>query len=395
MTLALRLAHVLTLGAALALPPAMLQAEAAAGGAAHAPVLPAITVAPVSRADLVERIYAGGLVQAVETVQVAPLIEGQPIEALLVEVGDRVTAGQVLARLSRTALDLSRSQLLASVAAARATIAQAEAQVIEADAAEAEARRTAERADALRERGNASQTALDQARTGLVSAGARVTVARQSLEAARAQLVSAEAQLANIELNLTRTEVTAPVAGEVIARNAQIGAIASAAGQPMFTLIRDAALELRVELSERDLLRVVPGQAVRLRIPGSATPVAGTVRLVEPTIDAGTRLGHARIRPQDPAALRAGMFADAEILITARTGLALPIGAVSAGPDGTTVMRVDAEGHVSRRTIDTGIRDAGLIEVLSGLSDGEQVVAKAGAFVRDGDRVRPVTLNGN
>lgn len=396
MRFAFRVTRALSLSVALALPPAILWAEAAQDPqAAAGPVLPAITVSAVGRADLVERIYAGGLVQAVETVQVAPLIEGQPIEALLVEIGDRVEAGQVLARLSRTTLDLSRSQLRAAVAAARATIAQAEAQVIEAESAEAEARRSAERVDALRERGNASQTALDQARTGLVSAGARVTVARQSLEAARAQLVSAEAQLANIELNLTRTEVTAPVAGEVIARNAQVGAIASAAGQPMFSLIRDGALELRVELSERDLLRVAPGQAARLRVPGLADPVAGTVRRVEPTIDPATRLGHARISPADPGALRAGMFADAEILITARNGLALPIGAVSAGPEGATVMRVDAEGHVARLPIATGIRDSGLIEVLSGLNEGERVVTKAGAFVRDGDRVRPVETAGN
>lgn len=352
--------------------------------------LPAITVSNVARTPMSDRIFAGGLMQALETVQVAPLIEGQPIEALLVDVGDRVAAGEVLAELSKTSLELSRSQLLASVAASRATVAQAEAQVLEAEASAAEATRGLSRATALEERGSASQTALDQARTAAVSNNARVTVARQSAEAARAQLASVEAQLANVELNLTRTQVVAPVEGEVLARNAQIGAIASAAGQPMFSLMRDGALELRVELSERDLLRIRAGQKALVRTSGSQDLLTGAVRLVEPTVDPLTRLGHARITLDTPGALRAGMYADAEILIIERTGLAVPVTAVTTGASGTSVMTVDAEGRVSRKMVTTGIRDAGLVEVTEGLSEGDQVVTKAGSFVRDGARVSPV-----
>ncbi|GGE00025.1 HlyD family secretion protein [Gemmobacter megaterium] len=364
-------------------------ATALAAGA-PAPVLPAITVSPVKVASLSDRIFAGGLVQALETVQVAPLIEGQPIDALLADVGDRVAEGQVLARLSKTTLDLNRSQLLASVAAARATVAQAEAQVLEAEASSDEARRVADRARALREGGNASQAALDQAQTSAMAATARVTVARQSLEAARAQLTSTEAQLANVELNLNRTDVVAPVAGAIVARNAQVGAIASAAGQPMFTLMRDGALELRVELAERDLIRIAPGQTAQLRVAGASRVLSGTVRLVEPTVDQATRLGHARIRLEEPGILVSGMFADAEILVARRMGLAVPVTAVSTDPAGATVMRVDAQGHVSRVTVETGIRDGGMVEIVSGLTGGDRVVTKAGAFVRDGDRVNPV-----
>lgn len=382
----------LTLSAAGLAPMAALAETAAAAvpEAAPAPVLPAITVSPVKVAPLSDRIFAGGLVQALESVQVAPLIEGQPIEALLAEIGDKVAEGQVLARLSKTTLELSRSQLVASVAAARATVAQAEAQVIEAEAAAAEAQRVADRARSLRDSGIAAQASLDQAQTSALAATARVTVARQSLEAARAQATSVEAQLANVDLNLTRTEVVAPVAGEVVARNAQVGAIASAAGQPMFTLMRDGALELRVELAERDLIRIAPGQGATLRIAGSPRTIAGTVRLVEPTVDQASRLGHARITLDKPGVLRAGMYADAEILVTRRMGLSVPVTAVSTGSDGATVMRVDAEGRVSRALVETGIRDSGLVEIVSGLSGGDRVVTKAGAFVRDGDRVNPV-----
>lgn len=385
-----RLALAIALTGAAAAVPQMLRAEAAASAAAVQPVLPAITVVGAKVMPLSDRILSGGLMQALETVQVAPLIEGQPIEDLLAEVGDRVEPGQVLARLSRTTLELNRSQLLAAVAAARATVAQAEAQQVEVDAAAAEAARVASRALALKQAGNASQAALDQAQTAALSATARVNVARQSLEAARAQLASTEAQLANVDLNLTRTEVIAPVAGEIVARNAQRGAIASAAGQPMFTLVRDGALELRAELSERDLIRVAPGQTVVLRVAGLARPITGTVRRVEPAIDTATRLGHARITPDAPGVLKPGMYADAEIVAARKVALAVPVTAVSTGADGASVMQVDAEGRVRRVAVETGIRDGGFVEIVKGLSGGDRVVAKAGSFVRDGDRVRPV-----
>ncbi len=386
-----RVALALALTAACAAVPQTLRAEAATSTAAAAPpVLPAITVAGARVMPLSDRILSGGLMQALETVQVAPLIEGQPIEALMAEVGDRVEAGQVLARLSRSTLELSRSQLMAAAAAARATVAQAEAQQVEVDAAAAEAARVASRALALKQAGNASQAALDQAQTAALSATARVNVARQSLEAARAQLASAEAQLANVDLNLTRTEVIAPVAGEIVARNAQRGAIASAAGQPMFTIVRDGALELRAELSERDLMRVAQGQTVTLRVAGLAQPITGVVRRVEPAIDTASRLGHARITPDVPGLLKPGMYADAEILVTRKMALAVPVTAVSTGADGASVMQVDAEGRVARISVETGIRDGGFVEIVRGLSGGDRVVVKAGSFVRDGDRVRPV-----
>lgn len=384
------LSATLALGTAL-VAPATVSAEAAqsAAPAAQAPALPAITVSVVGATRMADRVIAGGLIRAVEEVQVAPLIEGQPIEALEADVGDVVQAGQVLARLSKTSLDLQKSQLLATVASARATIAQAEAQVLEARSSADEAQRVADRTAALKEKGNASQAANDQAQAAAVSATARVMVAAQTLEAARAQLALAEAQLANVELNLTRTDVVAPVGGEVIARNAQLGAVASATGQPMFTLMRDAALELRAEVAERDLVRLSVGQTALIRSVGMTQPVEGTVRLVEPTIDTTTRLGYARISLSSSEALRAGMYADAQILLAERDTLAVPVTAVGSSAEGATVMKV-TDGLVSRVPVVTGIRDHGMVEIVEGLADGDLVVTKAAAFVRDGDRVNPV-----
>lgn len=389
----MRLIPVLTLTALMALPaPALRAQEAEAAVDAPAPVaesLPAITVAEVRARLLTDRIIASGLVGAIEEVQVAPLIEGQPLEALAADVGDTVTEGQVLAVLSRSSLELQRSESVASLAAAAAAIAQAEAQLVEAEASAAEAQRVADRTTLLREQGTAPQAQADTANANAVSAAARVQVARQALESSRAQLALAEARLENVDLQLSRTEVKAPVAGKIVARNARIGAIATAAGEPMFVIIRDGALELRADVAESDILRLDEGQPARLRTAGMVGALEGTVHLVEPTIDTVTRLGRARIAVADPELLRAGMFVEAEVIVAEREALAVPLTAIGSSAEGITVMRV-RDGLVERVVVKTGIRDGAFVEVIDGLAAGDLVVSKAGAFVRAGDRINPL-----
>lgn len=352
-------------------------------------ILPAITVSSVDERKMTDRVIATGLISPVEMVQVAPLIEGQPIEELLADVGDLVQEGQVLARLSNTTLELQKSQFVASLASARATIAQAEAQMLEARTAADEAQRVNERTARLRSQGSASQAASDTASANAIAATARVTVATQSLEAARAQLALVEAQLANVDLQLSRTEVKAPYSGEISARNAVIGSVASAAGAPMFSIIRDNALELKADVAEIDLMHLAVGQKANLRLVGTNEILTGTIRLVEPTIDPQTRLGRVRIAIDDSSQVRSGMFVEAEILVAEKTTLAVPVTAVGSAASVTTVMKV-TDGVVQRIDVETGIRDRGWVEIKSGLAVGDVVVTKAGAFVRDGDRINPI-----
>lgn len=369
--------------------PSAAQEASTAPTEAAAPVLPAITVTAVSKTVLKDRVLASGLIGPVEQVQVQPLIEGQPIETLEVDVSDTVVKDQVLARLSKTSLDLQESQFLASMAAARATIAQAEASRVDAEATAAEAKRVAERTAKLRQQGSATQAAQDTAQAGAISAAARVAVAVQTLEAARAQLALAEAQLDNVRLQLARTEIRSPVAGEVLERNALIGSIATAAGQPMFVIMKDGALEVRADLAEADLFKIAEGQKAELRFGQGETTVPGTVRLVEPAIDTTTRLGRARIAVDAKSSMRSGVFVEAEIIVAEHEALAVPLTAVSTTGGVSTVMRVK-NGTVEEVPVTIGIRDRGMVEIASGLAEGDQVVLKAGSFVRNGDKINPV-----
>ena len=351
--------------------------------------LPAITVTTVGARKLQDHILASGLIGPVEEVSVQPLIEGQPIENLAADVGDIVAAGTVLATLSSATLALQKSQIMASAASADAGIAQAEASLVDTQSAAAEAKRSADRTATLMAQGSATTAADDQSQAALVSANARVSVALQTLAAAKAQKTVSVAQIDNIDLQLSRTRIVTPVAGIISSRNAKLGAIASAAGQPMFTVIRDGALELRADVAESDIARLAKDQSASLTLASGTAVVSGTVRLVEPTLDTTTRLGHARIALAPNDAVRSGMFAEADVLIAERDTVAVPVSAVGSTGAETTVMLVK-DGVVHRVVVTTGIRDGGWVEILTGLAKGDSVVAKAGAFVADGDKINPV-----
>lgn len=365
------------------------QQRAASGGEAASPQLPAISVVRAEHVLIADIVRGSGYVRPVEDVFVQPEVEGLAIETVKAEVGDRVEAGAVLATLSRDALELERSRLEASRAKAEAGVAQSQALLSEAEANAEEAVRVRDRYEILSGNGTISRAQFDQAEAAANAALARQRSAEQSLVVARSDIDVIEAQLSDIALRLARTDIKAPVAGIVSARSVRIGAIASANGEPLFTIMKDGALELRADISEDDVLKLSPGQAVEAVLPSAVQPVAGTVRLVEPTVDLSTRLGVVRIALEQPGRVKAGMFAEAAIVVERKQAVVLPVSTVSVGDDGAMVLKI-VDGRVAVTPVVTGIRDGGLVEIVEGIEAGDEVVAKAGAFVRDGDRVNPV-----
>lgn len=351
--------------------------------------LPAIVVTKALEKALTERVLATGTIKAVNEVLVQPQVEGLSIKAMNADVGDRVEAGAILATLNDDALLLSKSQLTATRAKAEAGLAQIKAQLAETQANAAEARRQADRAAALSQKGTLSTAQADQLAAAAVAAEARVRSASQGVAVGEADIKVVDAQLADIDLKLARTSVKAPVSGLVSARSAKIGAIASGAGQPLFTIIEDGKLELTADVSESDILPLKVGQKAEITLAGSAAKVMGSVRLVSPTIDPATRLGTVRIALDDAALARSGMYASASIIISEATGVALPMTAVTTGDGEASVRKVEND-TVKLVIVSTGIQDGNFIQITEGLKAGDEVVAKAGAYVRDGDRISPV-----
>ncbi|MES5043697.1 efflux RND transporter periplasmic adaptor subunit [Rhizobium nepotum] len=367
--------------------------SAAAEGEAQAPVkqqnLPSIIVAHATKRDLVDRIIATGTIRPVDEIYVQPLVDGLSIDRLNVDIGDRVEANAVLAVLSSDSLLLQKSQLEANRAKAEASVTQTKAQVLEAQANLADALRQRDRAAKLGQSGSGSVSETEKTEAAAQVAQARLDAAKQTVTAGEADIKVVDAQIEDIDLKLTRTGVKTPVAGIVSAKNAKVGAIASGAGNPLFTVIKDGAIELIADLSETDIMKVKPGQKAYLTVAGGARKIEGTVRLVSPTVDPSTRLGSVHVILPGDGPARSGMYASAEIIVEETNALALPLSAVTAGREGSTTRRVEGD-IVKQVKIETGIEDSGFIEIVSGLAAGDKVVEKAGAFVRDGDRIRPV-----
>ena len=351
--------------------------------------LPAIVVTTAEPHAIVDRVIATGTIQAVEEVYVTPLVEGLSIRTLAADVGDRVEKDGTLATLNDDALLLQKSQTEASLAKAEAALAQIKAQLAEARANADEAVRARDRAQKLVKSGSQSQAAADQAAAAADAALARVNSAEQAISVSQADIKVAQSQIDDIDLKLARTAVKSPVAGIVSARTAKIGAIATGAASPLFTVIRDGEIELKADVAEDAVLKLAPEQKVTVTLAGGAAKLTGTVRLVEPTLDPQSRLGHVYIRFTEPDKARAGMFASAEIVVAEKKGIALPLSAITTA-DGKTVARKVENGIVTLVPVETGIQDGQLVEIVSGLAAGDEVVAKAGAYVRDGDRINPV-----
>jgi HlyD family secretion protein len=351
--------------------------------------LPAIRVIEAVERTLVDRIVVTGTVQAVEEVYVQPQVEGLRIENLKADVGDTVNAGDVLATLATDALVLQKSQLLANRAKVEAVTAQLQAQVLEAEANEAEAIRQAERAERLVKSKAFAVGQAEQLRATATASTARVNSAKQAIVANNADLKVIDAQIDDVDLKLARTDVKTTVAGVISARNAKIGAIAAGAGNPLFTIIRDNAIELNADVSEGDLLKLKPGQVVHMNVAGTSTQVQGTVRTIEPVVNATTRLGTVKISIDDPDIARIGMYASAEVIVSERKVLSLPLTAVTS-EDGSMVVRRVVDGVVTMTKVKTGVQDGDFVEISEGLKPKDIVVEKAGAYVRNGDKVAPV-----
>lgn len=351
--------------------------------------LPAIRVTEAQERTLVDRVIVTGTVQAVEEAYVQPQVDGLRIEELKADVGDSVEAGSVLATLASDTLVLEKSRLQANRAKVEAVSAQLEAQVIEAQANEAEAIRQAERAEKLVKNRAVAVGQAEQLRATATASTARVNSAKQAIVANNADIKVIDAQIDDIDLKLARTEIKTSVGGIISARTAKIGAIATGAGNPLFTVIRDNAIELKADVAEGELLKLKAGQTVRMRVAGTSASVEGKVRTIDPVIDATTRLGTVKISIKDAALARIGMYASAEIIVSERKVLTLPLTAVTSEQDGMVARRI-VDGVVTMTKVRTGVQDGDFIEISEGLKAKDIVVEKAGAYVRNGDKISPV-----
>ncbi|MGR3416425.1 efflux RND transporter periplasmic adaptor subunit [Paracoccus sp. (in: a-proteobacteria)] len=363
--------------------------DAASGSEAVAQSVPAVTVAPARRAEVQARVPVSGTLVARQKVQVFPQVSGYEITEILVEAGDQVEKGDVLARLSTDTLAAQLAQAEAEYQRARAGVGQARSNIDSAEASLTQAQTSLDRARRLREGGNASQSTLDDAVAAEANARAQAASARDGLAVAQAQLAQAEAARRIARLNLDRATILAPVPGLVVVRNAELGALAGASAEPLFSLIADGAVEMEAEVIETALRQLKMGDPAEISAAGLGK-VDGRVRLIPASVDPVTRLGLMRISLDAQAGLRTGLFASGWVITARRDAVTVPATAVLSDSQGDRV-QVVADGRVESRPVRAGLLWDGQREIVEGVTEGEQVIARSGAFFRDGDQVRAIS----
>lgn len=363
-------------------------AAAAAAAPALEPVVASATVADAALTEVMAQVPVAGTLAARQEVQVYPQVSGYEIVEILVEEGDEVRAGQVLVRLSAETLTAQLAQADAEFQRAEAGVSQARSQIASTEAALNQAVATLDRTTRLLRSGSTTQAALDQAVSAEAAAKAAATSASDGLAVSQAQLAQASAARDIARLNLARTEVKAPVAGIISARNAQLGELAGAGTEPLFTIVARGEIDLAAEIIETALPQVEVGDPAVAMVAGIGE-VPGEVRLIPARVDPLTRLGVLRIALQDGGRLRPGLFASALITTERREGLTVPATAVSS-EGGASHVLVVRDGRVERREVVAGLLWQGRREILEGLDEGETVIARAGAFFRDGDPVHAI-----
>ena len=346
------------------------------------PAAPSVTVVHPKQQSFTETVFVTGTLIARELVLVAPEVTGQRVDKLLVEIGDKVEAGQILARLSASNIEAQHAQAKASHARAVAARAQAEKSVEQAEASERETKAALARADKLRKSGNISQSVYEQRLSQSQSATARLASTRVGLQIADAEIARANAQLQELTWRKSRTEVRAPAAGVISKRNGMVGAMTTT--EAMFQIIRDGDIELDAEVSARLLSKISLGQPARITLPGDVE-VTGRVRLLSPEVERG----RVRIKLDEMKTARTGAFAHGRIVTARSSALGIPATSVMYQNDGPNVLVV-LDGKVAVRKISTGLHANGQIEIREGLAESDVVIAKSGTFLRSGDPVSPV-----
>ncbi len=360
--------------------------------AADAPAPPSISVMVAEKKPIAEDLNVTGSFAAGELVLVSPLIEGLAVTEFLAEEGDKVTKGQVLAKLDGASLDIQIEQAQANLAGNDASLEQAKNSISQAQISLDKADSDLQRTKKLRTSGVATQQTFDQVEATFELANESLNGAKLALSTNKANRAVIQAQIDALQLSKARTEIKAPVDGYISKRTVQIGGIASGSKSPMYEIVANGFVKLLAEIPESDLPRIKIGQKASITVNGYDKPFEGEVKLLSPSVDQATRIGLAHIRLGDDVRIPLGTFGRAKISLAAADGVALPLTAVTFGDNGPTVQIVK-DGKVQVRKVITGLVGTNDIEITDGVVAGETFVARAGSFVRDGDAVTPVKIS--
>ncbi|MDE2596069.1 MAG: efflux RND transporter periplasmic adaptor subunit [Sphingomonadales bacterium] len=320
-----------------------------------------VSVVVPGRATITGAISASATLAARRELPVGSVGEGGQVAQVLVEAGQWVRQGQVLAVIDR------------SVQSQQQIGQAAQIQVSEADARLAQA--NLDRALRLVQRGFVSKADVDRLTATRDAANARVGVARASLGQLRAQAA--------------RLNIVAPAAGLLLERKVEPGQVVGAGSGVLFRIAKGGEMEALAQVGEADLAALSVGVAAEVTPVGSTTAYTGQVWQLSPVINPQSRQGTARIALSYAPDLRPGGFASVVIRSGTVVAPLLPESAILSDEKGSYVYVVGPGNKAQRRSVTIGTVNASGIPIVAGLSGQEQVVLRAGGFLAPGETIVP------
>ncbi len=299
------------------------------------------------------------------------------VSNLQVHVGDSVEEGDVLAKIEDTTIRQSVRELEANVEVARANLEEAK---VNLENLEADLRRRAP----LVEREMVSQREIEELESNISAARQRVSVARATIEQNEARLTSAREDLRN-------TEIRAPFDGKIGLRHIDRGTHVSP-GQPIFTVVDDGDLYVRVQVPERNAARVTRDTPVTLRVGAvGSVPLDGQIHRIAPVMEASTRSLRVDVLVDHPEELqlRPGMYARLSLEL-GRDADALTVSnqAILRRTDGTPYVWKVSDGKAERVELTLGLAGRDRSQIIDGLQEGERVVLRGHEKLEEGSQIR-------
>jgi RND family efflux transporter MFP subunit len=360
---------------------------------------PTASVATVTRGNLSSTLTVAGAFQPYQEVELHAKVSGF-VRRINVDIGDKVTNGQVLAILEIPELTAQVSSVEADVKRSQAEIVRMQSEIGLADADYAAVHAEYLRLmDAAKERpGLIAQQELDDAQAKDKNALAKVNVAKASTEAATQQLGISHANRERVLALEDYSVIRSPFKGVVTKRYADVGSLIQAGTSsdtqslPVVKVAQSDLLRLRMPVPEEYVPYINIGSEVGINVKATGKVFPGKIVRFTRELDTSTRTMLVEVDVPNPnLILNSGMYAETTITLQRQNNaLIIPAGAVLKNGDHNYVVTVDQNHKVQRSKVTLGITGADQVVILSGLSEGQSVIVSGQNNYDVGQTVRPI-----
>lgn len=351
----------------------------------------AVRLVPVEKGNLPRTVTVSGTLAADEEVIASFKVAGR-ISEIAVDLGTKISRGQLIAKLDPTDFLLRIDQAEAALRQTRARLGlspegpdervdpEKTAPVREALAVLEEARQNRDRSKGLYEKNYISKMDLDSAVSRLLVAESRYQASVEEIRDRQALLAQRKSELALSRQQLADATLRSPIDGAVRERKTSVGEFL-AAGSPVAVLVRSHPMRLKVSVPERDAGALRSGQTTRVRVEGDPVEHMGKVVRLSPVFEKQNRTLTVEAEVENrQGRLRAGSFATAEIIIDAQQPVVLAPASAIVTFAGIEKVIAEKQGRATERRVRTGRRAGNMVEILEGLAAGDLIVAEPGTL---------------